>query len=166
LAGQRLAVPTHLFELSIVRIQVNFSALAKSRWYEYVARFVFGGVVTALAGYIATRYGPETGGLFLAFPAIFPATATLLEKHEERKSEREKGQSKLRGRVLAGLDAAGAAMGSIGLAAFGLIVWRGFPGYSPAWILTFAAVGWMVLSVLSWWGRKTLLPQIRRWHRR
>ena len=27
--------------------------------------------------------------LFLAFPAIFPASATLIEKHEKEKKERE-----------------------------------------------------------------------------
>jgi hypothetical protein len=29
--------------------------------------------------------GPRVGGLFLAFPAIFPASATLVEKHEKQK---------------------------------------------------------------------------------
>ncbi len=28
------------------------------------------------------RFGPRVGGLFLAFPAILPATLTLLEKKE------------------------------------------------------------------------------------
>ena len=33
----------------------------------------------------AKRYGPGVAGLFLAFPAIFPAGATLIEKHEKEK---------------------------------------------------------------------------------
>ena len=45
---------------------------------------MFGGTVTALAGIVAKRVGPETGGLFLVFPSIFPAAATLIEKHEKQ----------------------------------------------------------------------------------
>ena len=67
-----------------MKIEINIAAIRRSKWYEYVVRFAFGGVVTALAGIIAKRYGPEVGGLFLAFPAIFPATATLLEEASER----------------------------------------------------------------------------------
>ena len=73
---------------STLRVKVNLGALRRSKWYEYVVRFAFGGAVTVLAGAIANHYGPNIGGLFLAFPAIFPATATLLEKHE--KTERTK----------------------------------------------------------------------------
>jgi hypothetical protein len=36
--------------------------------------------MTAIPGWIASKYGPVVGGLFLAFPAIFPASATLVEK--------------------------------------------------------------------------------------
>ena len=71
-----------------MKIEINFAALARSKWYEYLVRFAFGGLITALAGIIAKRYGPGVGGLFLAFPAIFPATATLLEKHEKHRKER------------------------------------------------------------------------------
>jgi hypothetical protein len=71
-----------------MKIEINIAALGRSKWYEYLVRFAFGGAVTAIAGMIAKRYGPGVGGLFLAFPAIFPATATLLEKHEKQKKER------------------------------------------------------------------------------
>jgi Protein of unknown function (DUF3147) len=57
------------------------SALRQTRWYEYLVRFVLGGAMTVVAGLIAARFGPVIGGLFLAFPAIFPASATLIEKH-------------------------------------------------------------------------------------
>ena len=38
-------------------------------------------------GIIAKKFGPGMGGLFLAFPAIFPARATLVEKHEKEKKQ-------------------------------------------------------------------------------
>jgi FAD dependent oxidoreductase/Protein of unknown function (DUF3147) len=55
-----------------------------TRWHEYLIRFVLGGLVTAATGAIASEFGPETGGLFLAFPAIFCASATLIEKARAR----------------------------------------------------------------------------------
>ena len=71
-----------------MQVSIRFSALADSHWYEYAIRFVLGGVTTVVAGVIAKYYGPVVGGLFLAFPAIFPASATLIEKHEREKKER------------------------------------------------------------------------------
>ena len=68
-------------------VQFKASALRKTRWYGYLARFVLGGAMTVVAGLIAARLGPVIGGLFLAFPAIFPASATLIEKHVRERKE-------------------------------------------------------------------------------
>lgn len=71
------------------------SSLRQTRWHEYLARFVLGGAMTLIAGLIAARFGPVVGGLFLAFPAIFPASATLIEKQvrecKEKKACRVRG---------------------------------------------------------------------------
>jgi len=64
-----------------MRVSLHLLALRQTKWYEYAVRFLFGGTITVLAGLIAKQYGPTLGGLFLAFPAIFPAGATLVEKH-------------------------------------------------------------------------------------
>jgi hypothetical protein len=64
---------------------MDFSSLKETKPHEYALRFVFGGICTVLAGLIAKRYGPGLGGLFLAFPAIFPAGASLIESHEKRR---------------------------------------------------------------------------------
>ena len=69
-------------------VQLNPSALRETHWYEYLIRFALGGAVTVVAGLIAARFGPVVGGLFLAFPAIFPASATLIEKHVRRRKEK------------------------------------------------------------------------------
>jgi hypothetical protein len=71
-----------------MRIGLDVSAMQHFRWRDYAVRFVFGGIVTALTGLIARRYGPGVAGLFLAFPAIFPAGATLIEKQEREKKRR------------------------------------------------------------------------------
>lgn len=60
------------------------------------------------------KFGPVFGGLFLAFPAIFPASATLLEKHERDKKRKAGIASTVRGRLAAALDARGAVMGAFG----------------------------------------------------
>jgi len=144
-----------------VKIEINFAALARSKWYEYLVRFAFGGLVTAFAGIIAKRYGPGVGGLFLAFPAIFPATATLLEKHEKQKKERVGKAGTLRAREIAGADAAGAAIGSLGLMVFAVIVWRCVPRASMAVVLSAATLAWLLVSVTAWIARKTVWRTLR-----
>ena len=56
-----------------MRIQVNLSALGETKWHEYATRFLLGGAITVLTGLIAKKFGSVFGGLFLAFPAIFPS---------------------------------------------------------------------------------------------
>jgi hypothetical protein len=139
-----------------VKVEIQLAALGRSQWYEYAARFAFGGAVTVLAGLAAKRFGPETGGLFLAFPAIFPATATLLEKHEQQKEP-----SRQRARQVAGIDAAGASMGSIGLMTFAIIIWQGLPHYSFIAVLVTASTAWLLIGVAAWWMRKTWFRHLR-----
>jgi hypothetical protein len=97
-------------------ISFDLSALRRTHWYEYALRLFFGGVVTLIAGWIAKRYGPVVGGLFLAFPAIFPASATLVQKHETEKKGKAGITDHSRGRKAAALDARGATLGCVALA--------------------------------------------------
>jgi hypothetical protein len=130
-------------------VRFKWSALREGRWYEHVTRFVLGGMVTVLAGAVAEHFGPATGGLFLAFPAIFCASATLIEKHE-RKRKREHGlRGHRRGTDAAALDAAGAVLGSFGLAAFGVAVWGLAPSFGFAALLL-GALAWILVSVTLW----------------
>lgn len=133
-----------------MKIKINTAILGQSKWYEYLLRFLFGGAITAVTGLIAKRFGPGIGGLFLAFPAIFPATATLIEKHEKPKKERAGKPGIERARAAAGIDAVGAAMGALGLASFAAIVWRWLPDSSAGLVLAAATLGWLVISVSVW----------------
>ncbi len=114
----------------------KLSALKEGRWYEYVVRFVLGGIATVLAGLIADTLGPEYGGLFLAFPAVFCASASLVERHERSRKAENGLIGEHRGTLAAALDASGAALGSFGLAAFGFSVFllSSRPVLSMAWI--------------------------------
>ena len=104
-------------------VRFNPSALRDIGWYQYVVRFVLGGTMTVIAGLIASRWGPVVGGLFLAFPAIFPASVTLIEKHVRERKEKIGLSGSRRGKEAAALDAAGAVLGSLGLAAFAAVIW-------------------------------------------
>jgi Protein of unknown function (DUF3147) len=133
-----------------VTIGIDLSGLRKISWYEYAIRFIFGGLTTVAAGLIAHHYGPKVGGLFLAFPAIFPASATLVEKHEAQKKKRSGLSGVVRGCEAAALDAAGAALGCIGLVAFAIVVWQLLLSFSPAFVFAAATASWLAASVLGW----------------
>ncbi len=100
-------------------VKVELSALKNTKWCEYALRFILGGLATVGAGLVASPYGPVTGGLFLAFPAIFCASATLIEKHERERKQKLGLRGTRRGQQTAAQDAAGTALGSFGLLAFG-----------------------------------------------
>lgn len=133
-----------------MRIHADFSVLRKNKWSDYLPRFLFGGLVTVAAGMVAKRFGPAVGGLFLAFPAIFPASATLLEKREVKKKQEHRMNGSVRGKQAVALDARGAAIGSIGLACFALIAWKLLPLWNPGVTLSLATVLWIATSVVLW----------------
>ena len=145
-----------------MKIQIHSEVLGETKWYEYAVRFLFGGSITALAGIIAKNFGAEIGGLFLAFPAIFPASATLIEKHEKQEKERLGLNGTKRAAQAASLDAAGAAIGTIGLACFALVVWKVISNHTAWLVLLGASLLWMGLAFLLWQIRKRFALYRRR----
>lgn len=137
-----------------MRVSVDWAALQGVRWHQYALRFALGGAVTAAAGAIANTAGPVFGGLFLAFPALFTAGATLIERREISKKARHGLHGEKRGRRAAALDSAGTVLGSVGLACFAVILWQGLPRYAPITVLCVAVACWAVVSMLLWWVRK------------
>ncbi|WP_458757051.1 DUF3147 family protein [Afipia sp. TerB] len=130
-------------------IRIKLAALGQSTWHEYLLRFLFGAIATVITGLISKTFGAAVGGLFLAFPAIFPASATLVEKHERRRKERKGLKGAARGRGAVALEATGAIKGSAGMAAFGVIIWL-VAERTPWLALAAALTGWTVISVLTW----------------
>jgi hypothetical protein len=126
---------------------VDLSGLKQYGWKEYALRFGFGGVITAAAGVIAHFFGPVVGGLFLAFPAILPASVTLLQHHEDHRA--------------AEADAFGAAAGSIGLLAFGAAVWLLMPR-EAAWLaIGLAAVAWLLVAAAVWAPARSIARSVK-----
>ncbi len=113
--------------------------LKKTRPWEHALRFVFGGAICVATGLVAKAWGPAVGGLFLAFPAILPASLTLGKQHD--------------GRARAVDDARGGRLGSAGLGAFALVV-AAFVGHVPFTIvLVLASTAWLALDVSLWFAK-------------
>lgn len=134
-------------------VKTQFSRLRQTQWWEYLVRFAFGGLVTVATGIIAKEFGAIVGGLFLAFPGIFPAGVTLVERHE-REKKRQKGlHGERRARLVSGVVAAGAVLGSVGLIAFAALGTWLF-GLIASWqVIALATALWLAVSVLAWWLR-------------
>lgn len=121
---------------SLSNVQVQPRKIQQASWKDYAIRFLFGGIVTAAVGLIGKAFGPVVAGLFLAFPAILPASLTLIADHENEQR--------------AGVTALGAIVGSIGLAAFGLVIWI-LASRTVGWLaLMSALVSWTAVSLLIW----------------
>ena len=131
-----------------MRVTLRTKSLSENKPVDYLTRFFFGGVATAVVGWIAHRFGPVVGGLFLAFPALCPASLTLVAKHERQKKTDAQGEE--RGREVAGVEAAGAALASIGLMGFAGIVAAGGDRFSVSIVLLTATVVWAAISGILW----------------
>lgn len=131
------------------------SSLKESRWFEYVVRFALGGAATVFAGLVSSRFGAAVGGLFLALPAIFCASATLIESHEIRRKREAGLDGARRGQKAAALDAAGAGLGASGLLTFAIVFWL-LVERSVAAAFAGASVVWLAISVSAWFVRRRL----------
>jgi Protein of unknown function (DUF3147) len=138
-------------------ISLSPSSLKEGRWYEYLVRFTLGGAATVAAGLISRTYGPAVGGLFLALPAIFCASATLIEKHEIRRKREAGLDGRRRGQEAAALDSVGAALGALGMLAFA-VVFSVFVERSIPAAFVGASLAWLVVSVGAWYARRKMRP--------
>ena len=136
-----------------MKISLNLAGLKRAKWYEYALRFVLGGAVTVVTGLIAHKFGPVFGGLFLAFPSIFPFGVTLIEKHETEKKRKAGYDDPATGRKAAALEARDAIAGAAGLMAFALVVWLALPGHKRV-VLAAASLAWLSVSLFLWWLEK------------
>jgi hypothetical protein len=137
-------------------IEVNFSALKETKTSEYAVRFLFGGICTVIAGLIAKRFGPGIGGLFLAFPAIFPAGASLIESHEKMRKAKIGADGTNRGRLAASIDSAGTSLGCIGLLTFAFVLWRELGNHDAYIVIALATILWGAVAWILWLLRRII----------
>lgn len=116
--------------------KLETAALKKTHPWELAVRFVFGGLIAAAAALVTKHWGPIVGGLFLAFPAILPASLTLVKQHD--------------GKDKAIDDARGGRLGSVALVAFAATVWLAPAAWPPAVVLVVATLVWAGGCGLLW----------------
>jgi hypothetical protein len=140
-------------------VKIDLSKIKRVEWSQYAIRFAAGGAITVVAGILAQKFGPAVGGLFLAFPAIFPASVTLVEKTETSRKHDKGMHGERRARAAAALETYGAVLGSLALAAFAAFVCALLTRYPAAIILPAATLLWTFCAVSEWaflrWWRHT-----------
>jgi Protein of unknown function (DUF3147) len=106
--------------------------LHETRWEDLLVRFVFGATVSVAAGTVGLAFGARVGGMLLAFPAILPATLTLIAKQEgERRSFH---------------DLQGTVAGACGLVGFGVVAAIAFGHLNVLVVLALALMAWCVVA--------------------
>lgn len=120
-----------------MRPTLDLRTLGATRPREYALRYLFGGIVTVGTGLITHAYGPSIGGLFLAFPAILPASLTLVKRHD--------------GRCEAASAARGACLGGVALSVFAVVALATTRAHWPSSAALGAATTvWMITAVGLW----------------
>lgn len=120
-------------KVASARPRLDLAGLRKQSARDYLVRFAFGAGISAAAGIIATAFGPRLGGVFLAFPAILPASLTLIE----RQSNREE----------AVVDATGAIMGAMALVLFAIGAAWALPRLDPVLSVLLPGLVWAVSAI-------------------
>jgi hypothetical protein len=115
---------------------VDLSKLSKIRPKDLVVRFGFGAAISLVAGLISLAFGATAGGMFLAFPAILPASLTLIEKKE--------------GTEAAIHDLDGTILGAAALGPFALAAGVGLRNASAALALPAALATWLGASLIAY----------------
>jgi hypothetical protein len=107
---------------------VETAKLREIKASELAVRFAFGAAVSVGAGLLGKAIGARFGGTFLAFPAILPASLTLIQNKE--------------GTRTADRNAVGAVLGGLALSVFAGIGEAAFGHLSAPFVLLIATVGW------------------------
>ena len=138
-----------------MRVRVDPAPLRQTHWQGHLLRFLLGGLVTVATGLVTRRFGPNLGGIFLAFPAIFPVGLTMIERLQNRQVGR--GARGDRARRAAIADAVGAGAGSVGMVAFAVGLWIGLPRWPLTAVFAISLLAWAVMSFGSWTIRRPVM---------
>jgi hypothetical protein len=114
---------------------------------DLLVRFGFGAAISAVAGVVSVLAGSEPGGILLAFPAILPATLTLIEKEESERQAED-------------LDV-GSILGAAALASFAIVVWQYMDGGSALVVLVLATTAWLFSAVVLYLGLRLFVVRQR-----
>jgi hypothetical protein len=116
--------------------EIRPSRLRSIEPHELVVRFIFGAAISVIAAVVGMAFSPVVGGMFLAFPAILPATLTLIEKKHDTAAAID--------------DDRGAILGSLALVAFALVAASTFLVWHPIVVLLAATAAWVLVSAAGY----------------
>jgi uncharacterized membrane protein (GlpM family) len=103
---------------------------------EMLRRAAFGAGVSVVAAIVGAVFGSRVGGLFLACPAILPATLTLIEKKDGKREAEE--------------DEHGSIAGAIGLVAFAAAGVLLIDPFGVAVAMVGATIAWGAASIAAY----------------
>jgi len=75
-----------------MNVSFNLGALAKTKWYEYLVRFAFGGAITVTARFLAEHFGPVFGDSSWPFPLFFPQAPRWSQNTKPRRNRMRESQ--------------------------------------------------------------------------
>ncbi len=113
--------------------EVDAGAVRSHSLKDYLIRFAFGAAISLVAGLAGMRFGPAVGGVFLGFPAILPASLTLIQRKE--------------GREQAAIDSLGAVLGALAMIVFAVLVAGFVMSWGPVLTLGAALAAWLVIAI-------------------
>lgn len=116
-----------------VRPSVDLSKLQGAKPKELLVRFALGAGVSIAAALVTKVADPRLGGVFLAFPAILPASLTFVQDKE--------------GTHKADRDAIGAVLGGLALVAFAAAAESLLVRIGPAAGLCCSLAAWLLAAV-------------------
>jgi hypothetical protein len=115
-----------------VKPQVQPGEISKHSLKDYAVRFAFGAAISLAAGLVGLKFGARAGGVFLGFPAILPASLTLIQKRA--------------GKTEAAIDSEGAVLGAVALVAFATFIFVVVGHLGVAATLVLALALWLVIA--------------------
>lgn len=131
-------------------MRVDLGKVRQASPREMATRFALGAAVSIAAGIISKSSGARLGGVFLAFPAILPASLTFVQKKE--------------GTRTADRDAVGAILGGLALVSFATVGESMFGRHVAPLVLLAALAAWLATSLALYAGLVLLSPE--RCHRK
>jgi uncharacterized membrane protein (GlpM family) len=114
----------------------DLSKVREANPKQLLVRFALGAAVSIVAGIISKGAGARLGGVFLAFPAILPASLTFVQDKE--------------GTHKADRDAIGAVLGGLALVVFAAVAESTFARINSALVLLCSLVAWLVACAVMY----------------
>ena len=113
--------------------EITPSEIAEHGVKDYAVRFGFGAGIALIAGLLGMWLGPKFGGVFLGFPAILPASLTLIQKKD--------------GKEQAAIDSEGAVLGAIAFVVYAVVVTLAITRWTVLPTVIVALLVWVAVAI-------------------